>query len=118
MTTQTLTPTQLVPDGGGLNVTALLAAATGVTLQFANTGREFLVIVSSTTTTTVTVDVESQVLGQPVTAFTAVPLTENDVYIFGQFHSALESPGGNSVTVTLNAITDVTLALLQNVGVF
>ena len=118
MTTQTLTPTQLVPDGGGLNVTALLSAATGTTLQFTNTGREILAIVSSTTTTTVTVDVESEVLGQSVAAFTAVDLTENDLYLFGQFHSVLETPGTNLVTVTLNATTDVTLALLQTIGVF
>src|ERR1700677_1564927 len=45
MTTQVLTPTQDVPDGAGLNITALLATPTATTLLFSNTGRERLIVV-------------------------------------------------------------------------
>ena len=44
MATQTLTPVQDVPDGAGLNITTLLAAPTGTTLLFTNTGKERLII--------------------------------------------------------------------------
>jgi hypothetical protein len=118
MTTQTLTPTQLVADGAGLNVTALLGTPTGTTLQFANTGREFLVVVPAAGSETVTVDVGTLVLGQAVSNFSSVTMTSTDVYLFGPYHSVLDQPGGNTVQVTLSTTTSISVALLQNVGVY
>lgn len=118
MTTQMLTPTQDVPDGAGLNITALLAAPTGTVLQFANSGRERLYIVPSASAETVTVDIGTKVLGQAVANFSTVTLTSTDVYQFGPFHSAAEQPGGDLIQVTLSTTTAITIALLQGVGVF
>jgi hypothetical protein len=118
MATQVLTPTQLVADGSGLNITSLLATPTGVTLQFANTGREFLIVVPGAESETVTVDVGTLVLGQSVTNFSSVTLTEDDVYAFGPYHSVLDQPGGNTVQVTLSTISSIQVVLLQMIGVY
>jgi hypothetical protein len=118
VTTQTLTPTPDVPDGAGLNITALLGAPTGVTLQFENSGRERLIVVPSASAETVTVDIGTKVLGQAVANFSSVTLTSTDVYQFGPFHSVLEQPGGNLIEITLSTTTAITVCLLQGVGVF
>jgi hypothetical protein len=204
--TQTLIPTQDVADGTGLNLTALLAAPTGTTLLFSNTGRERLYVSAggSITTTvasgsnsgeistiaswsapsagvldvassasfpsgggtvtvaasgsttaivnytgtgsgtltgctyvsgsptgtvstggavalaseTVTVDVGALVDGQTVAAFPTATLTASDVYQFGPFHSVLDNNGTNQVQVVLSSVNNVTIALLQGIGVF
>lgn len=118
MTVQTLTPTPLVADGAGLDITALLAAPTQTTLQFANTGRELLVVSAATTSLTVTVDVGVTVLGQAVTNFSSVTLTNGHLSIFGPFHSVLNIPGGNTVQIVLSSTTSITVALIQTVGVY
>jgi hypothetical protein len=118
VTIQTLSPTQDVPDGGGLNITALLATPTATTLQFANTGRERLYVVPGASAETVTVDIGTQVLGQSVTNFSSVTLTSSDVYQFGRFHSVLDQPGGNLIQITLSTITSIQVALVQDVGVY
>jgi len=118
VTFQTLTPTQDVTDGGGLNITALLAAPTNVNLQFANTGRERLYVVPSASAETVVVDIGTLIEGQAVSNFTAVTMTSADVYQFGPFHSVLDQPGGDTIQVTLSTTTAVTVALLQGVGVY
>jgi hypothetical protein len=117
VTTQVITPTLMVPDGAGLNLTAALAAPTGTTLQFSNTGKEFLAIVNASSTPTLTVDVGVTVLGQAVTAFSSVTLTATDVFLFGPFHSLLDQPGGTTVQVVLSTDTGITCALVQFVGV-
>jgi len=116
--TQTLTPTQDVPDGAGLNITTLLAAPTGTVLLFANTGRERLYIAPTAGAETVTVDIGALVDGETVTNFPAVTLTTTDIYQFGPFHSVLDNTGTNQVQVTLSTITAITVTLLQGVGVF
>lgn len=118
MTFQTLTPTQLTADGAGLDITALLATPTNVNLQFANTGREFLIILPGAGSETVTVNFGATVLGQAVSNFAAVTLTNAHLYTFGQFHSALEQPGGSTIQVTLSTITLIQVALLQSAGVY
>lgn len=118
MTTQTLTPTQLAPDGAGLNITALLGTPTQVSLEFENTGREILIVVPAAAAETVTVDIGAKILGQAVTAFSAVSLTSTDVYAFGPFHSVLEQPGGDLIEVTLSTTTSISVCLLQLPGVF
>lgn len=118
MTTQVLTPVQLVPDGAGLDLTAQLAGPTGVTLQFANTGREILVVAAGAVSETATVDIGTTVLGQAVSNFTTVSLTNAHTVIFGPFHSLLDQPGGSVVQVVLSTTTSITVALLQFVGVF
>lgn len=118
MATQTLLPVQLVADGGGLDVTAQLIAATGTTIQFANTGREILFLVVASGSPTVTVNVGALVDGQTVTSFPAVTPTATHLYSFGPFHSVIDISGTNLVQVTLSTITGITLALAQTVGVF
>lgn len=118
MTTQTLTPTQDVVDGAGLNITALLATPTGTVLQFANTGHERLIVVPGASSETVTVDIGTLILGQAVNNFSAVTLTSTDYYQFGPYHSVLDQPGGDLIQVTLSTTTSITVALLQGVGVF
>lgn len=118
MTTQTLVPTQDVPDGAGLNITALLGAPTGTTLQFANSGRERLYVLPTAAAETVTVNIGTKVLGQSVTNFTTVTMTSTDMYQFGPFHSVLEQPGGDMITVTLSTTSTIQVCLLQGVGVF
>jgi hypothetical protein len=115
---QILIPVQDVADGAGLNITALLAAPTAVTLQFSNTGRERLIVVPGASAETVTVDIGTLIEGQSVTNFSSVTLTSSDVYQFGPFHSILDQPGGNLIQVTLSTITSITVALLQGIGVF
>ena|ERR1019366_1864642 len=119
---QPLTPTPLVADGGGLDITAALlvggSTLNNATLQFTNSGREFL-IVTATTACTVTLDVESTVLGQSVTAFTPVNLTSGHYYAFGQFHSANNFSGTTTVQVVLSSIASTVFAgLFIPVGVY
>ena len=118
---QPLTPTPFVADGGGLDITAALltgSTLTNATLQFTNSGREFLIVVA-TTTCTVTLDVESTVLGQAVAAFTPVNLTSAHYYAFGQFHSANNFPGTTTVQVVLSSIVStVSAGLFVPVGVY
>jgi len=118
MTVQTLTPTQDVPDGAGLNITALLTTPTGTTLQFQNTGRERLIVVPGASSETVTVDIEELIEGQSVSNFASVTLTTSDYYQFGPFHSVLEIPGTSLIQVVLSTISSIQIALLQGVGVF
>lgn len=118
MTIQTLVPVQFVADGPGFDLTAALATPTGVTLQFANTGREVLFVAAAATSETVTVDFGSLVLGQAVSNFTTVNLTNAHTVAFGPFHSVLDEPGGNTIQVTLSTITSISVALVQTVGVY
>lgn len=118
MTTQTLVPTPFVPDGPGLNLTALLAAPTGTNLQFSNSGREMLLIVPSASAETATVDFGTTVLGQAVSNFSSVTMTSTDMYAFGPFHSVLDQPGGSTIQVTLSTTTAVTVALVQTAAVY
>ena len=118
MTFQTLTPTQDVADGAGLNITVLLATPTATTLMFSNTGRERLIVVPGAGSETVTVDVGALVDGQTVTNFSSVTLTSTDYYQFGPFHSVLDQSGTNQIQVVLSTITSIQVALLQGVGVF
>jgi hypothetical protein len=118
MSNQILTPVLDVADGAGLNITALLTTPTAVTLQFANTGRERLIVVPGASAETVTVDVGTLVLGQSVANFSSVTLTSADYYQFGPYHTILDQPGGNLIQVTLSTITSIEVALLQGVGVY
>lgn len=123
MTTQVLSPTQFVPDGAGLDITALLATPTATTLLFPNTGREVLFVAAAAGSETVTVDVGTTVLGQSVSNFTTVNLTSGHTVAFGPFHSVIDEPasvepGGNYIQVVLSTTTSITVALLQTVGVY
>jgi hypothetical protein len=119
MAVQTLTPTPFVADGPGLDLTALLAAATGVTLQFSNTGREILLLAASSGSPTAQVNIGTTVLGQAISSFTAVTLTTH-VIAFGPFHTIVDQTGSlaGSVQVTLSATANVTVALVSTIGVY
>jgi hypothetical protein len=117
MTAQTLTPTQLVPNAAGLDLTATLATPTQTTLQFTNTGKEFLAVAAAATLETVTLNIGVTILGQTVTNFTAVDLTNAHTYLFGPFSSQVDTPGTATATVVLSTTTSISVALLQFVGV-
>lgn len=116
MTAQTLTPTQLVKDGAGLNITPLLDAPTQLTLEFSNSGHEFLLVSAAAASETVQVDIGATILGQTVQNFPAVTLTSGDMYAFGPFDSQVDQPGTNTVEVTLSTTSEITVALLQVPG--
>ena len=118
MSNQVLTPTQLVADGAGLNLTTLLAAPTATTLQFANTGREILLVAAGATSETATVDFGALVLGQSITNFSTVNLTNGDTYAFGPFHSVVDQSGTNLIQVVLSTTSSITVALIQMIGVY
>lgn len=118
MTVQTLTPTPLVKDGAGLNVTALLAAPTQTTLQFTNSGKEFLVVAPTAGAETVQVDISVTILGQAVPNFPAVTLTTTDLYTFGPYDSQVDQPGTQTVQVVLSTTTAISVALLQMPGTY
>jgi hypothetical protein len=109
---QVLVPVQVPGDGSGLSIGALLTPATGTILQFAVSGAaERLYVVAATSGVTVQVDVEALVLGLPVTPFTAVTLTEGDLYQFGPFRSVLGIPGTSTVQVVLSSAAYVGVLL-------
>jgi hypothetical protein len=112
---QTLTPTQDVRDGAGLDITALLTTPTSTTLEWANTGRERLIVVPGAGSETVQVDIGVTIEGQAVANFTAVTLTSAHYVQFGPFDSELNFPGG-LVEVTLSTDSSIQVALLQGVG--
>ena len=114
MTSQALTPIPLVPNAAGVDLTGALVAATNVNLTFTNSGREFLAVTASSGTPTVTLDVGTTILGQGVTAFSAVTLTTaTHVYLFGPFSAQTDASGTSTVTAVLSATSNVTVALLQ-----
>ena len=118
MANQVLTPTAFVKDGAGLDLSALLATPTQVTLQFTNSGREIL-LVSGTGAQTVVVDIGMTILGQAVTNFGAVTLTPTGhVFAFGPFDVPVDVAGTNQVLVTLSTVTAVTVALVQQSGAY
>jgi hypothetical protein len=115
-----LTPTQLVPDAAATDLTSVLATPGSTTLTFQNTGQEMLVFTNGATSCTVTLDVGATVLGQPVTAFTAVTIAANaSCILMGPFHAAVNSvvAGVNTVTVVLSNVTTVKTALVRHAGV-
>lgn len=116
--TQTLTATPLAPDGGGLDVTALLSAPTSTTLTFSNTGQQLLAVAAGAGAETVTVDIGALVEGQAVANFSSVTLASGHLSLFGPFHSVNDVSGSTTMQVVLSTTTSITVALLQTVGVF
>ena len=114
---QTLTPTSLVPNGAGLDLTALLATPTETSLKFTNTGQEFLAVAAGAGSETVTVDISVTILGQTVTNFPAVTLTNAHTSLFGPFCSQIDTPGTSTMTIVLSTITAIQVALLRFTGV-
>ena len=115
---QTLIPTRFVPDGSGLDITAVLAAPIRTTLQFANTGQEILLVRPAADTETVTVDILVTILGQHVSNFPAVTMLNGHLYVFGPFSSLLDQPGTGTGQVTLSTVTSIQVALLQKADVY
>lgn len=114
----TLTATPLVPDGAGLDVTALLAAPGSTTLTFNNTGQQLLAVSAAASAETVTVDIGALVEGQAVANFTSVTLTSGHLSLFGPFHSVDDQSGSTNMQVTLSTTTNITVALISTVGVY
>ena len=113
-----LAPTPFVRDGAGLNITALLAAPGSTSLTFTNSGREILFVAAATgATATVQVEIGTTVLGQDVEPFAAVTPVVGDLFAFGPFDTPVDG-AGSVVTVTLSATTDITVALLQDIGAY
>lgn len=114
---QTLTATPDVPDGAGMDLTALLTAPTSTLLQFSNSTAQRLYVISSAAGLTVQVNVGTTILGQSVASFPAVTLTSGHLYQFGRFHSLLDVPGSSTVTITLSTASNVLIALIQDTAV-
>ena len=114
----TLTPTRFARNGAGLDVSALLAAPAHVTLQFANSGQEILLVAAGASAETVTVGIGTTVLGQPVASFPAVTLTSGHMAAFGPFDTPVDQPGGTSVQVTLSTTTAITAGLIRQAGAY
>lgn len=113
MTSQALTPTLMVPNAAGIDLTGALATPTNVNLTFANSGQEFLAIAAAATSETVTLDIGVTILGQTVANFTAVALTNAHTYLFGPFSSQVDTPGTNTAQVTLSTTTAISVALVR-----
>lgn len=120
MATQTLTPTVLTPDDVLTDLTTLVATTTGNVLQFSNSGHELLVLQATAASQTATVSIGATVLGQPVQSFPARTLpysgSAGDIVLLGPFHSAVDTPGSTTVTVTMTDATSKA-ALIQVPGV-
>lgn len=119
MTNAAITPTVLTADSVKTNLSTV-AATTAVTasngVTFNNTGTVVLLVTGSVANTA-TVVVGSTVLGQAVTSFTvAMTGTVNVVDVLGPFHSALNAPGTQTVTITFSAACSV--GLVQIPGVY
>lgn len=114
----TLTATPLVPDGGGLDLTALLATPASTTLTFANTGQQILLVAAGASAETVTVDIGALVEGETVSNFASVTLTSGHTVAFGPFHSVDDVSGSNTMQVTLSTVTSITVGLISTVGVY
>jgi hypothetical protein len=116
-----LTTTVLQPDSVANNLTSGAAATVtsgagnGVTVP--NTGSSFLAVIVGSTACTATVVVGSTVLGQAVTSFTVV-LTTSATNILGPFHSALNAPGTQVVSVDFSSATNVTVGAFQLGGTY
>lgn len=104
---------QVRESQAGLNLSSLMAQPYGAILQFSNTGTERLYVLSAVPGVTVTVNVGSEVLGQPVLSFSPVTLAAGQLYAFGPFHSALQLPASNVIQVTLSSVTGVLAGVVQ-----
>jgi hypothetical protein len=108
---------RLVPDGS-LDLTAQLAAPAGTGLQFANTGREVLLILPGAGAETVTVGIGMLVLGQPVNSFAPVAMIPGHLYAFGPFHRQADEQGTNIMQVTVSTTSSIQVAVIQMAGVY
>ncbi|WP_157536215.1 hypothetical protein [Kitasatospora mediocidica] len=120
MTLLTLNPTQQPRTGSAapVNLTSLMAAGvlgsnTGV--SFANTGREVLFVNVASGGSTCSIAIGTTIEGQPVTALTPT-LTASAINVLGPFPSDENQPGG-TMQITFGTTANVTVALVQNVGV-
>lgn len=103
-----------------LGVAPSYQAMTGFTgVQWANTGREILLVNVGTTATTLTFNIGTTVLGESVTAPTAAPTT-SAITPYGPFPSSFNQPssGTNQIYIDFSSVTNVTVALLQMPGVY
>lgn len=120
MSLLTLTPTQLPKTGAAapLNLTTLTAAGalgsnTGVT--WSNSGREFLVVNVAAGGSTCSIAIGTTIEGQAVSPLTPT-LTASAWNVIGPFPTDEEGAGG-MMTVTFGTPANVTVALVQFVGV-
>jgi hypothetical protein len=110
-----LTPTPTNYAGVAQNLTAL-TGYTGVSWN--STFRELLVVSVGSTATTITGNIGVTVLGEGVTAFSWTPATTAITY-YGLFPSQFNQPssGTNAVYIDFSSVTNVSVQLLQVVGV-
>lgn len=119
MSLLTLTPSQLPMTGAAapLNLTTLAAAGTlgsntGVT--WSNTGREFLVVNVASGGSTCSIAIGTTIEGQPVAPLTPT-LVSSAWNVIGPFPTDEEV--GGMIQVTFGTPANVTVALVQFVGV-
>jgi hypothetical protein len=117
-----LTATQLPKTGASapLNLTSLLAAGvlTGYTgVSFVNTGKEVLYANVTSGASTCSIAIGTTVEGEPVTSLTPA-LVSSAINVIGPFPGDEDVQPGNLIEVTFGTVSAVTVALLQNVGVY
>jgi hypothetical protein len=125
MATQNLTAT-LVPAAEAATTSNLVNLTTGVTVitpgntaAFPNfPGQTLLFIAVGGTGGTIQLNVGTTIFGQSFAAFSVITLTLSSNYVLGAFHSALELPNSNTVTVTTSGALVSSMAVLQLAGVY
>lgn len=119
MTNVVVPPTTLTPDDVLQVVSSGGTALSGnTTFTFVNTGNNVIVLVNGATGAQVQVTIGQTILGQPVTSFTALTVNATTTTILGPFHSALNTPGGNIITVNLTTPTTLSAFNVVLPGVF
>jgi hypothetical protein len=101
------------------NVTAGTGITGGNTVQLLNVpGQTFLYVVVGATGGTLQVNVGATLFGQSFAAFATLTLVLSNNYIIGPFHTALEQPNSNNVTLVTSGALVSTMTCLQLSGVF
>lgn len=125
MATQLLTAT-LVPAAEATATASVINLTSGVTVitpgntaSFPNfPGQTALFIAVGGTGGTIQLNVGTTIFGQSFAAFSVITLVLSNNYILGAFHSALELPNSNTITVTTSGSLVSSMAVLQLAGVY
>jgi hypothetical protein len=102
-----------------LNLTeALVPLGSNTGVLFTNTGRELLVVSVGTTATTATSQIGLTIQGQTVPGVSSGPLDVSAISVLGPWPSQFDRTDGTyQVEVDFSSATDVSVALIQMVGV-
>lgn len=106
--------TVLTTAGHDVTVPATAAAAE---IEFTNTGREILEVVTGTTTANLALVTQKTVPDGSAAALSVTDRTKallaSKTYLFGPFDPAIYNDANGKVQLTLDALTDIKLAVLK-----